>query len=176
MGARRMHLWLAALAGALALASLVIFGLASAGSPATRRAAPALPRARIAGAPTTLPSLLAGAGGRAVLVVFWASWCEPCAQEAPALERFYRTPSGRGRLVGVDWSDPLLGDARKFIRRYRWTFPILRDAEGTIGNEYGISGLPNTFVIDARGRIRETLRGPQSVSSLDRALAAGEGS
>jgi peroxiredoxin len=72
--------------------------------------------------------------------------------------------------VGVDWSDGLAG-ARLFIRRYSWTFSNLRDSEGTVGNEYRLTGLPTTFVLDARGRIRAVLRGPQDEASLGRALA-----
>ncbi len=76
-------------------------------------------------------------------------------------------------MVGVDWSDPITGDARSFVHRYGWTFPILRDQEGTVGNDYGLgAGLPDTFVLDARGHIHAVLHGPQSVSSLRAALAA----
>jgi thiol-disulfide isomerase/thioredoxin len=105
------------------------------------------------------------------VVVFWASWCEPCAREAPALRRFSLSAAGRGHLIGVDWSDPLAG-ARAFIRRYRWTFANVRDGEGTVGNAYRVSGLPTTFVLDASGRIRAELRGPQDERSLRRALAS----
>jgi len=165
------------LVGAGALAALAIFGLASTHSPASGRTAPALPRERLSGPPATLASLLAGADRRPALVVFWASWCGPCAQEAPAFERFYDSTYGHGRLVGVDWSDPVTGDARRFIRRYRWTFPILRDAEGIVGNDYGLGvGLPDTFVIDSKGRIRAVLHGPQSDSSLWAALGKAESS
>ena len=142
----------------------------SRGSPA-----PALPREHLAGAPVTLAGLLGGAPGRPALVVFWASWCGPCAQEAPALERFARTPAGRGRIVGVDWSDALVA-ARAFIRRYAWTFSNLRDSEGTVGNDYHLTGLPSTFVLDGSGRIRAVLRGPQDERSLAHALASvGQG-
>jgi peroxiredoxin len=89
--------------------------------------------------------------------------------EAPALERFALSASGRGRMVGVDWSDELSG-ARSFIRRHSWTFPNLRDSEGLVGNRYRMTGLPTTFVIDARGRIRAVLRGPQTEGSLQKAL------
>ncbi|HTU79726.1 MAG TPA: TlpA disulfide reductase family protein [Solirubrobacteraceae bacterium] len=174
MDARRMRVLGAALLACAALAALAVFGLASSGSSAGARLAPALPRERLSGPPATLASLLAGARGRPALVVFWASWCGPCKQEAPAFERFYRSAAGAGRLVGVDWSDPDTGEARAFIRRYRWTFPVLRDPEGTVGDEYGLDGLPNTFVIDAHGRIRRVLRGPQSTASLRSALAAVE--
>jgi len=157
----------AAVVAAVALLSL--FGLKSDRSAVSGRPAPALPRERIAGAPATLSSLLADAGGRPSLVIFWASWCGPCAKEAPALERFAQG-AGRGRMVGVDWSDALSG-ARAFVRRYSWTFPVLRDGEGLVGNSYRMTVLPTTFVLDGSGRIRATLRGPQSVSSLESALA-----
>jgi thiol-disulfide isomerase/thioredoxin len=169
---RRLRLLGLALLGVVALAAFAIFGLASSGS-SSARPAPALPSERLAGAPATLPGLVAGAGGRASLVIFWASWCGPCEQEAPVLQRFSQSAQGRGRIVGVDWSDALAG-ARAFIRRYRWTFPNLRDSEGTVGNAYRLRGLPTTFVLDSHGRIARVLRGPQDEASLARALAAAE--
>ena len=115
--------------------------------------------------------MLSSAHGRATLVTFWASWCGPCAREAGALEQFSRSSAGRGRLVGVDWSDALSG-ARSFVAKHKWTFPVLRDAEGTVGNDYDLTGLPTTFVIDASGHIRSVLRGPQTASSLTSAIAS----
>lgn len=156
---------------AAALAALIVFGLASDRGSSVGRPAPALPQEHLAGPPLTLAGLLAVAPGRPALVVFWASWCGPCAREAPALERFSRSSTGRGRMVGVDWSDGLAG-ARSFIRRYSWTFSNLRDSEGTVGNDYHLTGLPTTFVLDGRGRIRAVLRGPQDEGSLGRALAS----
>ncbi len=161
------------LAAAAVLAALVIFGLSPDRSSSSGRSAPALPREHLAGPEVTLASLLSGASGRPALVVFRASWCGPCAREAPALERFYLSPAGHDRLVGVDWSDALSG-ARSFIRRYSWTFPNVRDAEGTVGDEYHLAGLPTTFVLDSRGRIRQVLRGPQDESMLQAALAGVE--
>ncbi len=152
-----------------ALTALIVFGLASDRSTSVGPRAPALPRERLAGPPVTLAGLLAAAAGRPALVVFWASWCGPCAREAPALERFSRSTAGRGRLVGVDWSDGL-AEARSFIRRYSWTFSNLRDSEGTVGNDYHMTGLPTTFVLDGHGRIHAVLRGPQDEGSLRRAL------
>lgn len=168
MGRRaRVVAWVAVLAGVVVLAKL---GLSSDHSSARGRPAPKLPAEQLVGPKTTLASLLAGARGRPVVVVFWASWCGPCHQEAPALERFSQSPEGRGRLVGVDWSDSL-GGARGFVRHYHWTFPNLRDGEGLIGNEYRFPGLPATFVIDSHARIRALLPGPQTEASLRRALA-----
>ena len=169
---RRLRLlgWTTAVGAALT--ALVIFGLASKSSTPGGRRAPELPRERLVGPPaTSLSTLLRGAAGRPALVVFWASWCGPCATEAPALERLSHTAWGNGRMVGVDWSDGLSG-ARAFISRYAWTFPNLRDAEGTVGSQYRLTGLPTTFVLDAHGRISAVLRGPQSERTLQSALAA----
>lgn len=170
---RGVRLGLTVALGAVAIAALAIFGLASSGSSKHGRPAPALPSEHLAGAPVTLASLLRSARGHSALVVFWASWCGPCIHEAAALERFARSPEGQGRMVGVDWSDARSG-ASAFIRRYGWTFPNVRDAEGTVGNNYELTGLPTTFVLDADGRIRRTLRGPQTELTLRRALRAVE--
>jgi thiol-disulfide isomerase/thioredoxin len=170
---RSMRLLTGTVVAGAAVAALAIFGLASSGSSLAGRPAPALPRETVSGVPATLGGMLADTRGRPLLVVFWASWCGPCMQEAPALERFARSAAGRGRLIGVDWSDALSG-ARTFVRRYAWTFPNLRDAEGTVGNAYGLPGLPTTFVLDGHARIRARLVGPQTEASLARALAAVE--
>lgn len=156
-----------------AVATLAVFGLASEGSKGARQA-PALPAERLSGGPVTISSLLAGAGSRSVVVVFWASWCGPCAREAPAFESFALSATGRRRIVGVDWSDPELVEAKSFIRRYGWTFPNLRDPEGTVGNSYRMTSLPTTFVIDRKGRIAAELHGPQDTASLGKALAVAE--
>jgi thiol-disulfide isomerase/thioredoxin len=169
MGRRRLLLISTALAAAVA--ALIVFGLASDHSGPVGRPAPALPGEHLAGSPATLDSLLASAHGRATLITFWASWCGPCAKEAPALERFSRSVAGRGRLVAVDWSDARSG-AKAFVASHGWTFPVLRDAEGTVGNKYRLTGLPTTFVLDASGHIRSVLRGPQNAGTLARAMAS----
>jgi thiol-disulfide isomerase/thioredoxin len=172
--ARRLRLLAVTLVVCAAIAVAGVFGLAS--HPLLGRRAPALPRESLIGGTVTLASLLAGAHGRPALVVFWASWCTPCAEEAPELERFSRSASGRGRILAVDWSDPVLPDVRRFLRTYAWTFPVLRDTEGLVGSAYRIAVLPTTFVIDTHGRIRAALRGPQNVGSLRAALSRVESS
>jgi cytochrome c biogenesis protein CcmG, thiol:disulfide interchange protein DsbE len=167
----RARLFSLSLLAAGALAALIVFGLSSSGSGPVGRRAPALPREHLAGPAATLASALASAHGRATLITFWASWCGPCAKEAGALERFSRSAAGNGRLIGVDWSDGL-GGARAFVAKHAWTFPVLRDAEGTVGNDYGLTGLPTTFVLDSGGHIRSVLRGPQTPATLARAMAS----
>jgi thiol-disulfide isomerase/thioredoxin len=162
---------LIAIAGlaAVAIAALIVFGLSPSGKGELGRRAPALPGERLAGPAVTLGEVLASAHGRATLVTFWASWCGPCAREASALERFAHSPAGEGRLLAIDWSDELPG-ARKFVATHRWTFPVLRDSEGTVGNDYGLTGLPTTYVLDGQGRVSSVLRGPQTQATLARAL------
>ena len=155
-------MWMLAAAG---VAALAVFGLRSQRSASVGRPAPALPRERLAGAPASLAGL-----AHPVIITFWASWCEPCAREAVALQRFSLTAAGRGHLIGVDWSDALAG-ARSFVRHHAWSFPNVRDGDGTVGNAYRLTGLPTSFVLDARGHIRTVLRGPQTEQSLRRALA-----
>jgi cytochrome c biogenesis protein CcmG/thiol:disulfide interchange protein DsbE len=157
---------------AAAIAALAVFGLSSTNSGSNGRRAPALPREVLSGTPTTLASLLAGAHGSPVAIVFWASWCGPCSTEAPQIESFARSAAGHGRIIGVDWNDPEITGARGFIHRFAWSFTNLRDSEGTVGSEYGLTGLPTTFVVDGSGRIRKVLRGPQTPSSLQSALGS----
>jgi cytochrome c biogenesis protein CcmG/thiol:disulfide interchange protein DsbE len=164
---RRVLAWV--LAGLL-VAVLLVVGLSGKGA-AGGRAAPKLPRELLAGSPVTLASLRTAAAGRPALVVFWASWCGPCQHEAPSVERFARSAAGRGRVVGVDWSDEA-DSARRFIAKNHWSFSNLRDGEGSVGLAYGLRGLPTTFVIGADGSIEKTLIGPQTEQTLSRALVA----
>jgi cytochrome c biogenesis protein CcmG/thiol:disulfide interchange protein DsbE len=162
---RRYLLVAALVAGALALIEVATSG-GGAGDRAGRPA-PALPAEVLTPPRATIASLR----GKPAVINFWASWCGPCAKEAPELARLSRQLHGRATLVGVDWNDALSG-ARAFIRKNGWTFQNLRDADGLVGNAYGLSGLPNTFVLDRGGRIVRVLRGPQTVAQFERALRA----
>ena len=150
--------------GALGLA-LLAFGVIKPAS-SVRRKAPALPAHVLAGTPVTLAQLR----GHATAVVFFATWCPDCKKEAAAVERFARTPAGRGRVIAVDFSDG--GPWRSFLRDYRWSFPVFPDPNGTLGNAFGIEALPTTVIIDRKGRIAETTARVQTVSSLAGELAA----
>lgn len=165
---RRRRVVIPALA-ALAICALIAYEVASAGSSSQAQPAPPLPSKVLQAPKETLASLR----GKPALVNFWASWCDPCREEAAEMERFDRSLHGRARLVGIDYTDQD-APARAFIRRYGWTFPVLSDPDGIYGARYRFSGLPTTFVLDSQGRIVETLRGPQSEASLRRGLEAAE--
>jgi len=93
--------------------------------------------------------------GRVVVVNFWASWCHPaCYEEAPVLERNWRAYRERGVVVlGVDIQDKAEA-AKKFIADFSLTFPNALDSGGKVSVDYGVYGVPETFFIDRRGRIR----------------------
>ena len=97
--------------------------------------------------------------GQVVVLNYWASWCPPCRDESPLLERWHQriAPLG-GTVVGVDALD-VTSDARGFLRRYHLSYPMLRDGDGHSQRRFGITGYPETFVIDRRGRIAAVRRG-----------------
>ncbi|HEV7563562.1 MAG TPA: TlpA disulfide reductase family protein [Solirubrobacterales bacterium] len=152
------------------VAGLIAFEALSAGSGNRGKPAPPLPAAVLQPPATSLSSLR----GEPALINFWASWCEPCRQEAPELARLQRSLHG-GHLVGVDYTDREAA-GRDFARKYGWTFPILGDPDGIYGARYRLPGLPTTVVLDAGGRIFETLSGPQTAADLQRALSAAAAS
>ena len=147
------------------MAGVVIAEVLS-GSGATTRSAPRLPSETLVAPRVSVADLR----GEPAAINFWASWCDPCRKEAAGFAALGRSLRD-ARLVGVDWSDSE-GGARAFVRRYRWTFPVLRDPNGTAGDAYGIRGLPTTFILDSHARIVQVLRGPQSADDIRRALAS----
>ncbi len=91
--------------------------------------------------------------GKAVVVNFWASWCIPCKDEAPVLEQTWRDHRDEGLVVlGVDAQD-FKGDARSFMRKYGVTYPVVHDGKGSTLGRWGVTGFPETFCVDRRGRL-----------------------
>jgi len=151
--------------GALALVALLVFGVATQGQSATLDDQVA--RGQRPVAPTPALPMLAGGGrrsladfrGRVVVLNVFASWCVPCATEAPALEREQRSLSAQGATVlGVTYNDNA-EDAARFARRLGLSYPILRDPDGRVAGPLSVHGVPETFVIDRRGRIAAIRRG-----------------
>lgn len=149
---------------ALALVALLVFGVlqttddTSLDQAVARGERPAAHDARL--------PLLDGSGSRAladyrtgtgtaggwVVVNFFASWCDPCEAEAPLLNELQRRLAGRGTIVGVSWNDST-EDSRAFVRDHGVRFPVVRDVDGDFARAYGITGLPETFVVDPDGRV-----------------------
>jgi cytochrome c biogenesis protein CcmG/thiol:disulfide interchange protein DsbE len=97
--------------------------------------------------------------GQGVVLNFWASWCLPCKDEAPLLEEVWRENRSRGLVVvGLDGRD-FRRDARGFMRRFDLTFPIVYDGPGDTWDDWGLTGLPETFVLDREGKVLEAFVG-----------------
>ncbi len=153
--------------GALVIVAVVVAEVASGGGSSTDgRPAPPLPAKALRPPGVDLAELR----GKPALVDFFASWCGPCAEEAPTLRKLSAALGGKATVVAVDWDDAG-GAARAFVRKHGWTFPVLADPDGSVGESYGVNiGLPTSFVLDPEGRIVTTFRGPQSEATLRRAL------
>ena len=155
-----------AILAVVALLGLLAYGLAA--NEPDRGIEAALARGERPAAPAlTLPELdgrgrrsLAEFRGRVVVLNFWASWCEPCREESPLLQRWHRRMErDGGTVVGVDVLD-VASDARAFARRYGLSYPMLRDADGDALGRFGVVAYPETFLLDRDGRIAASQRGP----------------
>ncbi len=106
--------------------------------------------------------------GQVVLLNFWATWCPPCRIEMPAIERLYGRFKDRG-FVALAVSVDTAGEetVASFATEQGLTFPIVLDAKMTVAARYGVRGLPSTFLLDRRGRIRASVVGPREWDSLD---------
>ena len=151
---RRVWRWLIPLS-AIPVLALLAYGFRvnprEIPSPLLGRPATAFALTTFEGAPLALEAQR----GKIVVVNFWASWCYPaCYEEAPVLERNWRAYRDRGVVViGVNIQDKVEA-AQKFIRDFNLTFPNVRDTTGKVSVDYGVYGVPETFFIDRRGRIR----------------------
>jgi cytochrome c biogenesis protein CcmG/thiol:disulfide interchange protein DsbE len=109
--------------------------------------------------------------GHVVVLNFWASWCVPCKKEAPLLAASARAHHGEVVFLGIDVQD-FKTDARRFLQRYGANFPSVRDGGGASYSAYGLTGVPETYYLDSRGRIVAHDAGQVERSDLERGIAA----
>lgn len=157
----------------LLLVALLVYGQASTSpdksienaiAKGDRKAAPAKDLPRLDGTGTLS---LAHFRGRVVVVNFWASWCGPCREEAPILRRMDERHRGHGLvLFGIDTLD-VTTDAKSFIKHYRLRYPQVRDPGGEQYKAWGLTGVPETFVVDRSGKIAALRRGQVDEKSLN---------
>ena len=100
--------------------------------------------------------------GSVVLLNFWATWCPPCRQELPSLQRLNAAMAGkRFRMVTVSLDTGGRATIEEFFRKTGAWVPALPDPAGAIAAQYGVSRFPETFIIDRQGIIRKKVIGPR---------------
>lgn len=111
---------------------------------------------------------LSDARGQPVLLNFWASWCQPCRAEMPAIQELGEAYRGEGLIVlavNTAFQDDL-SRAAAFLGEVGFDLPVLLDADGAVSARYKISAMPTTFFIDRQGIIREVIVGGPMARSL----------
>jgi len=98
---------------------------------------------------------LANVQGKAIVLNFWASWCDPCQEEIPLLENSWRQLQGQGKdvvFLGIDFEETS-GAGARFLQSYHITYPAVLDTSGSVANKYGIVSLPDTIFINRKGMV-----------------------
>ena len=168
--------WPVTLAAAL-LVGLLAYGLTTTGTDTTLDAAVAKGERPAPPAQTTLPRLgedgtgsLADYKGKVVLVNVWASWCDPCIDELPLVQKTHEMMQDKGgTVVGIDVKENT-GAALETVGEFGLTYPNLRDRDGDFVREWGQTGYPENFVIDRDGRIAAVRRFPITQEWVDETL------
>lgn len=138
----------------------------------------AAPDFTLAGANGT-PVALKNYRHQVVVLNFWATWCPPCVEETPSLEKFAQALKGRGvTVLGVS-VDEDGGALRKFIASHHLTYPVARDPGGALAARFGTFKYPETYIIDRQGRVAEKIIGaidwedPRMVSFVESLTPGG---
>lgn len=120
--------------------------------------------------------------GSVVLLNLWTTWCPPCREEMPSMERLYQRLRDRGFvLLAVSQDEGSKAVVEPFVRDLGLTFPVLIDPEHQVGDRYRVWGYPESFLIDREGRVVERIIGPRDwtapaqIAALEALLAAPAG-
>jgi cytochrome c biogenesis protein CcmG/thiol:disulfide interchange protein DsbE len=160
-----LQLWVVVGVG---LVALLVFGFLSPGGdrPQLGEPAPDFTLRQFDGAEVTLRDLR----GQVVVLNFWASWCSPCREEAPALQAVWEEYRDRGVvLLGVTYKDAEAA-SRKFVETYGLTYANGFDAQGRISRAYGVVAVPETFIIDRDGNVAWLTIGAVKADALGQQL------
>lgn len=104
--------------------------------------------------------------GKVVVVNFWASWCVPCRDEQPTLETLWQRYQNRGVVfLGIDIQDNQ-HDGLDFLRQFGASYPIGPDPTGAVSINYGVVGVPETYIVSRQGTIAKKIVGPVDASQV----------
>ncbi len=131
--------------------------------PGKQKPAPEFVLNDLSGKAITLKSLR----GKVVFLNFWATWCNPCRREMPALEKLHREFRDRGlEIVGVNVREGK-DDIRRFLQELGLTFTVLLDKDGEVSDQYGVWGLPVSYIISRKGEFVGKARGSREWDSKE---------
>ncbi|MCH6557217.1 MAG: TlpA family protein disulfide reductase [Nitrospirae bacterium] len=107
--------------------------------------------------------------GKVVFLNFWATWCKPCREEMPSMEVLYRNFKQDGLVVLAVSIDRVTTkqEIPPFVKSLNLTFPVLIDSWGQTDKRYKLMGVPETYIIDQQGILREKVIGPRDWTRLD---------
>jgi len=109
--------------------------------------------------------------GKKVILNFWATWCPPCKEEMPHMQKFYEEQAEEKNVeilaVNLTSSDKSVGHVREFVKSYGLTFPVPLDEEGTIGSQYSAITIPTSYLLNTDGTIGEKVIGPMDEEMLE---------
>ena len=92
--------------------------------------------------------------GKVVLLNIWATWCAPCREEMPSMEALSHRLAGKDfTVLAVSQDEDGLKAVKPFVQQFGLTFPVLIDSRGEVGQMFGITGYPETFIIDKEGKV-----------------------
>lgn len=104
--------------------------------------------------------------GKWLIINFWATWCSPCIQEMPELERFYQQNISSAQVWGVTFEDTDKAKIRQFIEQLGITYPVLGYGQDPLTGFGTVTVLPTTFVIDKKGLFFHRFEGPISAQDI----------
>jgi len=169
---RRQTVWTALVVGVVCLAAL----WPALRGPRGPRSTPSFVLPDLSGKVVRMEDLR----GKVVLLNLWATWCPPCVEEMPTLQKLAKKMAGRDFALLAVSEDEDPSKVGPWIEKHGFTFPVLLDARGQVGADLGITGYPETFVIDRQGRIVHHHVGfrdwvePAIVAALERLMDSGE--
>lgn len=119
--------------------------------------------------------------GKVVFLNVWATWCPPCREEMPSMETLYQRLKDQDFIMlAVSQDENGKSAVEPFVEQMKLTFPVLIDTSGLVSRRYGVTGYPETFVIDRDGKVVEHIIGPEDWASdasyryFEKLLRAGE--
>jgi len=103
---------------------------------------------------------------KVLFVNFWASWCPPCREEMPSIESLFKDMVGNDKfqMITILYKDPYQ-DGNTYMKQNGNTFPVYSDPDGITAKNFGVTGVPETYIIDKKGNLRKRVLGPAEWNS-----------